>query len=175
MGKPVIIVRPILMLTVLLFSTACLAEDEDDKDKPFVSARVLTTGLATEIASKAEEFCRKKGYQVSAAVVDRYGNLLAFARDPLSGTHTILVSQYKAYTAASLQSDTISIQGRVNFLNGMPNIAVLGGGIPVRVAGYMYGAVGVSGAPSEKVPGEIDDECARAGIDAVKDVLEFDG
>jgi uncharacterized protein GlcG (DUF336 family) len=33
----------------------------------------------------------------------------------------------------------------------------------------MVGAVGVSGAPG----GQLDDECARAGIEAIADSLEF--
>ena len=46
---------------------------------------------------------------------------------------------------------------------------MLGGGVPVDAAGSLVGAVGVSGAPS----GEIDDACARAGIDAVAADLAF--
>ena len=43
------------------------------------------------------------------------------------------------------------------------------GGLPIKAAGLMLGAVGVSGAPS----GKIDEECAQAGIAAVIDDLEM--
>ena len=145
------------------------------EDQSFVTTRVLTAATANQVAVIAEQTCRKKGYQVSVAVVDRYGNLLAFIRDPLSGAHTINVSQSKAYTAATFQGATIELAERLKFLKDTPGISLVGGGVPIRVAGYMYVAVGISGAPREKIPGDIDDACARAGIDAVRDALEFAG
>ena len=145
------------------------------EDQAFVTTRVLTAATANQVAVAAEETCKKKGYQVSVAVVDRYGNLLAFIRDPLSGAHTINVAQDKAYTAATFQGATIELAERLKFLKGTPRVSLVGGGVPIRVAGYMYGAVGISGAPREKIPGDVDDACARAGIDAVKDAFEFAG
>jgi len=43
------------------------------------------------------------------------------------------------------------------------------GGVPIQVGGALLGAVGVSGAPS----GLTDEECARAGVDAIRDELEL--
>ena len=43
------------------------------------------------------------------------------------------------------------------------------GGLPIEVGGSLIGGVGVSGAPS----GEVDEECAQAGVDAVLDDLEM--
>ena len=162
--------RTLVAMLMLVVNFAALAEDE-----AFVTTRILTASTANQIAVAAEEHCKKKGYQVSVAVVDRYGNLLAFIRNPLSGAHTIGVAIDKAYTAASFQGATIELANQLEFLKGTPRVSLVGGGVPVRVGGYMYGAVGISGAPREKVPGDVDDECARAGIDAVKDALEFAG
>jgi len=156
-----------LLLFIMGSSTSLAA------DKVYVSTRVLSATTAANIAVVAEKACQKKGYQVSVAVVDRYGNLLAFVRDPLSGGHTINVAQDKAYTAASFQSDTLTLVSRIAFLKGTPRLVLVGGGVPIRVAGKMYGAVGVSGAPGEKQPGDIDHACAMAGIEAVRDELEF--
>ena len=162
--------RTLVVMLMLVVNFAAFAEDE-----AFVTTRMLTASTANQIAVAAEEHCKKKGYQVSVAVVDRYGNLLAFIRNPLSGAHTIGVAIDKAYTAASFQGATIELANQLDFLKGTPRVSLVGGGVPVRVGGYMYGAVGISGAPREKVPGDVDDECARAGIDAVKDALEFAG
>ncbi|WP_455365894.1 GlcG/HbpS family heme-binding protein [Kaarinaea lacus] len=162
--------RILWVILMLSISLTVLAEDE-----VFVTTRMLTASTANQIAVAAEEHCKKKGYQVSVAVVDRYGNLLAFVRNPLSGAHTIGVAQDKAYTSASFQGATIELANQLEFLKGTPRVSLVGGGVPVRVGGYMYGAVGISGAPREKVPGDVDDECARAGIDAAKDALEFAG
>ena len=162
---------PGTFITLLfVYQTLALAEDQ-----AFVTTRVLTAATANQVAVVAEQTCREKGYQVSVAVVDRYGNLLAFVRDPLSGAHTINVAQDKAFTAASFQGATIELAETLKFLKGTPRVSLVGGGVPIRVAGYMYGAVGISGAPREKIPGDVDDACARAGIDAVLDALEFAG
>jgi len=145
------------------------------KDAPYVTARFLTSPTALKIAKVTEETCRKKGYQISVAVVDRYGNLLAFARDPLAGAHTISIAEYKAYTAATFQGATIDLTKRLSFLKGTPKLSLVGGGVPVKLGGYMYGAVGVSGAPAIKIPGDVDHACAKAGIDAVQEEIEFAG
>ena len=163
--------RSVLLLTLLvLISSVPMAQAEDEA---FVTTRILSTSTATDIAVVAEQACKKKGYQVSVAVVDRYGNLLAFVRDPLSGAHTITIAQYKAYTSATFQGATIELSERLAFLKGTPKLSLVGGGVPVQVGGFMYGAVGISGAPQDKIPGDIDDACARAGIVAAKEALEF--
>lgn len=151
-----------------LFSEAALADS-----KSFVTTRLLSAATANKIATATEQACRQKGYQVAVAVVDRFGNLLAFMRDPLAGAHTIGVAQDKAYTAATFQGDTLGLARRLEFLKGTPRLSLVGGGVPVQVAGFMYGAVGVSGATAEKQPGDTDHACALAGIEAVKEELEF--
>ena len=143
------------------------------ENAPYVTARFLTAPIAQKIAAVTEADCQTKGYQVSVAVVDRYGNLLAFVRNPLSGTHTIGIAQDKAYTAATFQGATIDLSKRLDFLKGTPRLSLVGGGVPVKLAGYMYGAVGVSGAPRKKVPGDVDHDCAIAGIEAVREDIEF--
>jgi uncharacterized protein GlcG (DUF336 family) len=58
----------------------------------------------------------------------------------------------KAYTATSLQSPTDELFGRISVepsllasLPVQPDMAVLGGGVPLRIEGEIVGAVGVSG------------------------------
>ena len=158
----------LLFLCSAMISSSTLAASD-----AYVSARILTAANANKIATVAEQICKKKGYQVSVAVVDRFGNLLSFVRDPLAGAHTIGIAKDKAYTAATFQGDTITLAKQLEFLKGTPNLSLVGGGVPVKLGGYMYGAVGVSGAPREKIPGDVDHACAIAGVDAVKEVLEF--
>ncbi|MEJ2507916.1 MAG: heme-binding protein [Gammaproteobacteria bacterium] len=138
-----------------------------------VEVRVLSFETAQKLALSAAQACRRLGFQVAAAVVDRNGQLLAFARDPLAGPHTIAVSQAKAYSAATFQTPTSQMRGR-EALQAAPGVLLVGGGVPVRVGGYFYGAVGVSGAPAKKVTGDQDEACARAGIEAIREALEFD-
>lgn len=140
--------------------------------KPYVQARTLGMNLANKLAMETANACSKMGYQVAVAVVDRSGNLLSFVRDPLAGHHTIQVSQRKAYTSATYQSPSASMMNSQH-LRFTPGVMLLGGGMPIQVGGVMYGAVGVSGAPSKKTPGDVDEQCARAGIDAIREALEF--
>ena len=157
-----------LLLLSLFYTGSTLAASD-----AYVSTRVMSAATANLLATTAEQTCKKKGYQVSVAVVDRYGNLISFSRDPLSGAHTINVAKDKAYTAATFQGDTLTLARQLDFFRGTPHISLVGGGIPVKLGGYMYGAVGVSGAPRDKQAGDIDHVCAMAGIEAVKEALEF--
>ena len=157
----------VLLPALLLIQTV-------NAEPAFNSTRVLSFETANKLAVEAAQACRKQGYQVTATVVDRYGNLLAVARDPLSGTHTIDVSRLKAKTSASFQTTTLEMQeGDFDNLRFAPDVLLVGGGVPVRIGGHVYGAVGVSGAPGRKITGDIDEECARAGIDAIREDIEF--
>lgn len=134
---------------------------------PYIGLRFLTPEIANKIVGAAVAECAKRGFKVSAAVVDRAGNLVAFLRDPLSGPHTIKVSQHKAYTANSLQAPTSQITNRPD-LNFAPGILLIVGGIPIDVGGHYYGGIAIAGAEPK-----VDEECAQAGLDAVAPILEF--
>ncbi len=142
---------------------------------PYVQYRVLSMETAAQLALESARACQAQGYQVAAAVVDRTGRLLAFNRDPLAGAHTIEVARRKAYSAASFQASTLELQqrGGMQSLNNTADVLMVGGGVPVQVGGRFYGAVGVSGAPAKDAMGDMDDACARAGIDHVREALEF--
>ncbi len=157
-----------VLLPALLLSPLAGAESA------YVTTRVLSFELANQLAVESARACRKQGYQVTASVVDRNGKLLAVARDPLAGTHTIDVSRLKAVTAASFQTSTLDMQeGDFDNLRFAPEVLLIGGGVPVRIGGHFYGAVGISGAPAKKITGDVDDECARAGIETIREAIEF--
>ncbi|MDT8405157.1 GlcG/HbpS family heme-binding protein [Sulfuriflexus sp.] len=159
---------PVLaLLAALCLPSAVVAESAS------LTTRVLSFGSAHKLTIQAAEACRQQGYQVTASVVDRGGNLLALVRDPLAGTHTIEVSRLKAVTSASFQTATIEMQDGFQGLRHAPDVLLIGGGVPVQIGGQFYGAVGVSGAPAKKVTGDVDDECARAGIAAIREDIEF--
>lgn len=54
-------------------------------------------------------------------------------------------------------------------LRNLPRFLAAGGGLVIEGGGTVFGAIGVSGAPS----GEADDACARVGIKANADAVEF--
>lgn len=154
----------ILLLFVLTLSIV----DTRAADEPaVVELRVLSPRIAHAIVRAAIEECGRKGYKVSASVVDRNGNLSAFLRDPLSGPHTIEVSQRKAFTAATTQTSTAELSSRPD-LNFAPGMLLIVGGVPISFNGHFYGGVAVAGATPV-----IDEKCAEAGIKAVADTMDF--
>ncbi len=159
----------ICALILLSLVTASVAAEEP----PYVKTRVLSLESANTVAMAAARACSKDGYQVAVAVVDRYGNLLAFARNPLAGAHTIHLAQDKAYTAATIQDSTLVMGPQLQFLKGVKHVSIIGGGVAIKAGGYIYGAVGVSGAPMKKKPGDLDDHCAQQGIKAIQEQLDF--
>ena len=135
----------------------------------------LTPETALVAAKAALETCRKSGYQVGVAVVDRAGLTQVFLRDRFAGAHTVEVAMSKAWTAASFRTSTMSLAtetqaGRpMSGLRNQPRFLAAGGGLPIEAAGSTFGAIGVSGAPG----GEADEACANAGIKAIADSIEF--
>lgn len=134
---------------------------------PTIAIKVLTPEMANRIVVAAIAACSGRGYKVSAAVVGRDGNLLAFLRHPLSGPHTVLTSQRKAYSAASLQVPTSQMSARGD-LSFAPGIVLIVGGVPITAGSGFYGGVAVAGAEPQ-----VDEQCARAGVAAVQETLEF--
>jgi uncharacterized protein GlcG (DUF336 family) len=145
-------------------------------DPPALSTtRQLTLESAKVAAEAALAACRDQGATVAVAVTERSGLPLVILRDPLAGMHTPDTALGKARTAISFKSATTELvratgpetpnQG----IRHLPGVVVLGGGLPVEAAGSLVGGIGVSGAPS----GQLDEDCAREGIDAIAEMLEF--
>ncbi len=129
--------------------------------------------LAAEIAQAAVQACRARGYQVTAVVVDRSGIPQAMMRDLHASRFTIQIAEQKAnavilsgVSSAEFRDNRQDIREEMNHVSG---ILVLAGGLPIRAAGSLIGAVGVSGAPG----GEKDEACAREALGKVQERLDF--
>jgi uncharacterized protein GlcG (DUF336 family) len=129
----------------------------------------ITTSLAVEIAQSALSECSADGYNVSAAVTDRAGILLAFVRAENAGPHTVEASRAKAFTAASSRNATSAIANNVANnpsaagLADIPGFLVLAGGVPIRVGNDIIAAIGVAGAPG----GNLDEACANKALEGL--------
>ena len=86
---------------------------------------------------------------------------------------SVSVARLKAKTSASFQTPTIDMMEGFDGLSGAPGVLLVGGGLPIRIGGHNYGAVGVSGAPAKKRTGDVDHECGLAGINAIREAIEF--
>ena len=128
---------------------------------------------ANDIAKMSIDACRKNGFNVSAVVVDRYGNVRSVMRDDLAAKYTIEIAQRKAnmvvmsgIASGAFKEARSDIRQELNHIDGL---IVMQGGLPIRAGGALLGAVGVSGAPG----GDKDEACAAVAIKAISDRLEF--
>jgi uncharacterized protein GlcG (DUF336 family) len=140
-----------------------------------VETRLMTLPLASDIARAAVDACAKSGYQVSAVVVDRSGSPQVVMRDVYASRFTIEIAERKAnavvlsgVSSSEFRRNRADIVAEMNEVDG---VLVMAGAVPVRAAGALLGAVGVSGAPG----GDKDEACARAGVESVQERLDFAG
>jgi uncharacterized protein GlcG (DUF336 family) len=138
-----------------------------------VSVQRMSAELAGEIAQRAVLACREDGYQVAAVVVDRNGSPQAMLRDLYASRFTIQIAEEKAnavilsgISSGEFRRNREDIRAEMNQVDG---ILMLAGGEPIRAAGSLVGAVGVSGAPG----GDKDAACAQAAVEAVRERLDF--
>jgi uncharacterized protein GlcG (DUF336 family) len=144
-------------------------------EQALIGFKVMSPETALELARASLADCRKRGYQVAVAVVDRFGVAQVVLRDRFAGPHTPETARRKAWTAVSFRTDTLTMAEETQA--GKPqsgarrvtDALMIGGGVPVEAGGSIVGGIGISGAPG----GEADDACARAGIEAVADKIAF--
>jgi glc operon protein GlcG len=115
----------------------------------------------------------KGGRPMSVAVVDAWGDLLAFARMDGATALTARMSQNKAYTAVSFGMDTRMFFGwlkdadkDIAWYDDHRLTAVYGGLVVRTKEGIPIGAVGTSGRRQEE-----DEELAMVGKKAIEAML----
>ncbi|MBV8035386.1 heme-binding protein [Roseateles sp.] len=158
-----------LFITSLL-TTVVVAHAEPASDAALATAEHL--------ASAARAACRALGREVAVAVVDASGQTLLMSRSASVGPHNLEAARRKAYTALSTRLATLTLGRQVRSqpdtaaLQYLPELLLLGGGVPWRAAGGdvagaggdVAGAVGVAGGGGP----ENDDACARTAVDSLR-------
>ena len=134
----------------------------------------IPSALAVEAAVETVSVCAKQGFHETAVVVDADGVTIAALREDGTGAHTLDSAHDKAYTAASFKNDTLALAERAKGedsiapLCKLPHVMFFGGGVVIKLADETIGAIGAAGAPG----GKLDDGCARAGLEKIRDRLE---
>jgi len=173
-----------LLLFVTLIASSALYADEvksSANQETIYNVRTLSLDLTAKLAWQAILDCRQLGYSVAVAVVDRGGNVQTLHRDRFAGPHTVETAIRKAWTANSFRQNTGHLAELLkkgvlpNQVQHNPGALLVGGGVIIESQGGIVGAVGVSGAPPGKSEKQsIDGACARAGIESIRENLEFD-
>ena len=154
------------ILSSSLLSTNIFAAD-------IFTQKNIGLNAANDIAKISINTCRKAGFNVSAVVVDKHGNVRTIMRDDLAVKFTIEIAKKKAnmvvmsgIASGAFRASRPDIRQELNNINGL---IVMQGGLPIRAGGILIGAIGVSGAPG----GDKDEACAAAAIKAMTERLEF--
>jgi uncharacterized protein GlcG (DUF336 family) len=134
----------------------------------------ISLQLALQIANAAIAQCHADGFDVTAAVVDRAGDLKVLLRADTANPHNADLARRKAYTSRTFKVPSMEVAKRTNGptdLSGqrfITDIIPLGGGLPINVGGNdTIGALGISGSPTQ----EGDEKCATAGLAAAANAL----
>lgn len=144
-------------ISVLVAGTACAAP---------VLRPDLSLPLAAGLVDATLAACQAQGRGAAVAVVDRGGNLLAFKRSDGVGPHNSLAAQRKAYTALSSKTPTRVLSERARTepdmanLSTLPELLLLGGGLPILSGSEVIGGIGVAGAGGAAM----DEGCAMGAI-----------
>lgn len=133
--------------------------------------RFLTLDLAKLIADGAEKKAVEKGIKIVISIYDNHGNLKYFRRMDDTSYGSIRVSKLKAKSSSSFPISTQALSERsaimpANPYSAIPNILLLGGGLPILNRDKMHiGAIGISGATPQ-----LDELCAQAGIAMINEL-----
>ena len=134
----------------------------------------ISADLANQAVSAVVTKCASQGYAETGVLVDADGVQQAVLRGDRTGAHTLDSAFDKAFTSASFKTDTSALVERskstpvlVNLFK-LPHLLLLGGGIVIKVDDEFVGAIGAAGAPG----GDLDEACARAGLEKIKDQLK---
>jgi len=134
-----------------------------------LTERNISLPLALSIANAAMAACKADGYDVTAAVVDRAGDLKVLLRADTANPHNADLARRKAYTSRTFKVPSMDVAKRTNGatdLSGqrfLVDIIPLGGGVPINAGNETIGALGISGSPTQ----EADEKCANAALASV--------
>jgi uncharacterized protein GlcG (DUF336 family) len=132
---------------------------------------MMNLQLARKVIAAAEKKAAEIGQPMNIAVADEGGNLVAHVRMDGAWLGSIDISIKKAFTSRAFDIATKDLaehsQSGGQFFgihaSNHGRIMIFAGGIPLREAGKVIGAIGVSGGS-----GEQDHAVAEAGAAAIR-------
>ena len=152
--------------TSMLVMTAVMSLAPMTANGQILTERNISLQLALQIANAAMAQCKADGYDVTAAVVDRAGDLKVLLRADTANPHNADLARRKAYTSRTFKVPSMEVAKRTNGpteLSGqrfLVDIIPLGGGVPINIGNDTIGAIGISGSPNQ----EADEKCANAAL-----------
>ena len=129
--------------------------------------KVLTVAAVKGMLTAAEAMAKQNSWNMSIAITDANGDLIAFLKLDNASIGSVQISQGKARTAARFGRPTKVYADRVltdtlTFLS-VDGLVALQGGLPIMAGGRVIGGIGVSGGTSAQ-----DEQVAAAAIATIK-------
>lgn len=157
-----------VMLAAIAQATIGAAFAQSPASAPAVSP---STDLALEAVQAAMATCNAMGFKVAAGVFDAAVHpvalLTANGAMPISPDAATRKAFVTLYTKQSSGAAAERVKGDRVFereLTATGKALPVKGALPILVGGEVIGAISVAGAPR---PGDIDEQCARAGLDKI--------
>jgi glc operon protein GlcG len=138
----------------------------------------LTLDLAKKMAAACEAKAKQEKWLMNIAVVDDGTNTIYFEQMDGAYKGSREVALLKAKTSSNFPFPTrlfgeiaFGKEGKPGMLPGIadvPGVITFAGGLPIMTANKVHiGGIGVSGATADQ-----DEDCAKAGLDAVQNDLK---
>jgi glc operon protein GlcG len=150
-------------LTIVLSAPSAFAQMPNPYGAP------ISVDNAKKAAAAAVAEARKNNWTMAVAVTDPGGTLVYFEKMDGTQTGSVNVALGKARSAAlykrptKVWQDIVAGGGAGLRLLGLEGAVPIEGGIPLVMDGKIVGAIGLSGGSAQQ-----DNQCATAGVDAVK-------
>ena len=151
------------LLLILLFSQLGFSQNTESYIKQTVT---LNQYGALELLAQVNNIAKQMDRNVSVAILDVAGVTILLAKNDSVGIHNTEASRRKAFTALSTKTASFQLMRNAadnkdaHNLNTLPELLLLGGGVPIWHKNSIIGALGVSGGGS----GENDDAIAKQAI-----------
>ena len=141
-------VQKLMWILILVVSVGGLQAQNEEYVKMIPT---LTKKAAFDLVSKASENALELNKNVSVVILDAGGNVLLAVKGDDVGVHNTEASRKKAFTALSTKTASFELMKKAaanpysSNLNTVPELLLLGGGVPIWKDGALVGSIGVSG------------------------------
>jgi uncharacterized protein GlcG (DUF336 family) len=125
-----------------------------DGSSSLIKTEQITLQTALQLTSLARTKASVLGKDVSVAVLDAGGQIIVLTRGDRVGIHNTEAARRKAFTAASTKTATLVLARNARSnpdtenLASLPELLLLGGGVPLYHNGKVIGAIGIAGGGS---------------------------
>jgi uncharacterized protein GlcG (DUF336 family) len=172
--NPIALCASAIALALAAVMAAPVARAED-----VITTHRLSAALASEAVTEAVATCAKQGYRVSAVILDTDGVTQAVLRGDGASVTSLEASRDKAYTVIMLGAgrnedssgviaERMGANPNAGGLAKLPHVLLLQGALRIKAGSEAIAAIGVGGAPG----GNLDEACAKAGIDKISASLK---